>query len=404
MFKLSFTNLLIRETTRRKSTWLLLAILILTQIGCNDQSQPVPNTFVAIPPAYRNIHLIALADTLHFPLAPATYNEIKSFNYFIAHNKPYISFYDRRSESVNIYDFQSCEPVKMIRLKKKIKDKRFYKTSVYTKNFDSIYVTNLDKLYLIDSSGKIYVKTQFLGDIESMAYYETPVPPVIKNNMIYMGVRPFVKETSLKAIGDWKVLCGFDLTKEAHQLHYPLPAVYRKGLYGRRFLQYSYCYNNRGNFVFSFPADCNIYETNLSNHHLAYLAKSKLQTDSIEPVSSESLEKDEGGKEFALRDSYGPIYFDPHTKRYLRLFHQKVSKEVYESKSFNTTNSFVVLDEHFKIIGEFPFTYDCDLDTIFFTLEGRIYAQVNKKDENRLHFIQLAWIEGPGDYLPLTKK
>ena len=384
--------------------WLIICSWSILLFNCRETSQPAASILIHITPTYGNIRLVSQPDTLHFRLGENTYNKIKSFNYFVHKDRSFMSFYDHRTESVAIYDFHSLQPVKKIRLKKSLKDRRFYKTSVYTQNFDSIYVTNLDTLYLLDSSGRIKQNIPFLGDIEAMAFFETPVPVVKQNNIIYMGVRAFVKETSLSDIRAWKVLCGFNLESKTPKLHYQLPAVYRKGLYGRRFLEYSYCYNDKGHFVFSFSADTNIYETNLTDYHVGFYAKSRLQNSAIEPVSKKALENDEGGKEYTLRDSYGPIYYDPYKKRYLRIARQKVSKTVYESKNFQRTNSLIVLDEHFKIIGEFLFNNDFSLNTIFFTPNGDIYARVNEKDENALHFVRLAWSGEPDESIPLTQK
>lgn len=383
--------------------WLLLCTYSMFIANCRDTSGPGASAFMSIKPSYSNIRLIT-QDTLQFRLDKDTYNDIKSFNYFITNNgAKYISFYDRRSESVTIYDFTSGTPVKKLQLKKIIKARQFYKTSVYVHNYDSIYVTNMDKLYLIDSSGKIHRNTTF-NSMESIAFFKTPLPVIVKRNVTFMGVRPFVSEKSLSAIKDWKVLCAFDLEKDICSLHYSLPAVYRKGLYGRRFLEYSYCYNDKGNFVFSFPADSNIYETNLTDYHVAYAGKSKFQSGPIEPVGKQALEKDEGGKEYTMRDSYGPIYFDPYNKKYLRIAKQKVSKEALATKTTQRKTTIIVFDQQFKIIGEFEYNNDYLLDTIFFTTDGSMYARVNKKDENALHFVRLAWENEPNESSHLTKK
>jgi len=355
---------------------------------------------VPIAPSYENIKLTLQPDTLHFQLGAKIYNEIKSFNYFMNDGLAYISFYDRRSESIVIYNFHSRQLCKQLQLKRILKDKQFYKVSVYTQNFDSIYVTNLDKLYLLDSAGRISRTVQCRDGIENIAFYDTYVPIVVKQNIIYMGLRPFVKESSLPAIRKWKVLCGFDLNKASTSLYYPLPSIYHKGLYGRRFLNYSYCLNEKGNFVFSFPADTSIYETNLTDLHLAYNARSKFQAAPIEPVSDEALKKDEGSKEYALRDAYGPIYYDHSTHRYLRIVKHKIAKADFDAQNYRRSYGIIILNQQFKIIGEFLLDYDILLDSIMITQVGEIYARVNKDDENALHFVRLRWNEDQ----PMTKK
>lgn len=382
----------------------LLTVCIIMNFNCQENTQPFHYTSQFITPIYTNVRLNTQPDTLHYPLGKNTYNEIKSFNYFIDHNTPFISFYDRRSESVVIYDFNSQQLVKKLQLKKIFKEKELFKGSVYTKNLDSLFITHYTDLYLVDTSGSIKKSIPFFEEKEKFAFFETPLPVIIRNNIVYMGVRTYVSETSLKAIKKWKVLYGFDLESKTRKLHYSLPPVYNYGLYGRRFMEYNYCYNDKGNFVFSFPADTNIYETNLADYHVAYYGKSRFQQGPIEPVSKEALEKDEGRKEYTLRDCYGPIYYDPYKKRYLRFVKQKVSREAYESKRYDRQISVIVLNENFKVIGEFIFKKDYSYDTIFFTPEGGIYARVNTKDENALHFVRLVWSEDSNEPMSLTQK
>jgi hypothetical protein len=383
--------------------WLLLCTCLVFLHSCHDETEPVVSTFMPVKPTYSDIRLVT-RDTLRFPLEKDCYNKIKSFNYFVTNNgSAYIGFFDRLSASVMIYDFPNRRLVKKVSLTKIVKDKKFYKTSVYVKNFDSLYVTNYDKLYLMDSSGDVHNKVTF-NSVESMAFFETPLPVIFKNNRTLMGVRPFVKERSLSAIKEWRTICEFNMEKDECDLYYPLPDVYKKGLYGRRFLQYSYCYNDKQNFVFSFPADSNIYETNLTDFHLAYSGKSKFQTGPIEPVEKEALENDRGGEEYTMRDSYGPIYYDPYTKRYLRIAKQKVSKAALATKTTRRKSSVIVFDQQFKIIGEFICNDDYELDTVFFTADGCIYARINPGDQNALDFVRLAWTNEPDESMHLTKK
>lgn len=383
--------------------WFLLCVFSILNCSCQDNNRAESIKVITVKPAYSDIKLIT-RDTLHFPLGKDTYNRVKSFNYFTTSNgKEYISFYDRRSESVVIYDFKSRMPVNKLPLSKVVKGRKFYKTSAYVHDFDRIYLTNKDKLYLIDSSGKVHRDFVF-SNMESIGFFDNPQPVVVKGNITFMGLRPLVSEKSLSDIKAWKVMGAFDLARDVCNIHYSLPAVYGKGLYGRRFLEYSYCYNNKKKFVFSFPADSNIYETDLAEYHLAYSGKSKYQAGAIEPIGKQALDRDEGGQEYKLRDSYGPIYFDPYKKRYLRVAKHKLTKEALVSKTVKRKITIIVFDQHFRIIGEFDFNNEYLLDSIFFSSDGSMYARVNRKDENALHFVRLIWENEPTESTNLTKK
>jgi len=81
----------------------LLAIpsLILLIYGCS-QDTTIDSTYKYIKPQYDFVQIGAQSDTISFHLNERTFNSIKSFNTFLQNDIEYISFYDQRSESVNI--------------------------------------------------------------------------------------------------------------------------------------------------------------------------------------------------------------------------------------------------------------------------------------------------------------
>lgn len=375
-----------------KRGFLCLLSYIILFPSCRNASSFKPSIFKSIEPVYENIKLLPSKDSIHFPLTDEIKNNIKSFNYFTASDSAlYISFYDHSSKSVAIYNLKDQKLKKIINLKTVIEPRYLYKPSVFVHNFDSIYVTNFERLFLIDSSGKKNKAINF-NNRETVGYFDSPVPVVIRNNEVIMGARVDVDEKVLSDIKDWKVLCVFDFDRQRETSKYPLPPVYHKGLYGKKFMEYSYCYNDKDHFVFSFPADTNIYETDLGDYHMAYYAKSRQQIDPIDTMNSESLDKKKlVAKEYALRDSYGIIYYDPYKKRYLRIARHKISKEAYEDKTGSQTYSIIVFNEDFKIIGEFPYTEGYYLNSVIFTQSDGIYAWAKSSDECTIHFVRLAW-------------
>lgn len=371
--------------------------------SCRDETRTVRSSYKFITPEYGNITINIANDTIAFPLKENVYNTIKSFNVFNQNGIEYISFYDQRSETINIYDFQKRLLVKNISIKDCFKKRRLFKTTAYIINFDSIFINNITSLYLLDSSGTIRESVDFLKRPKNAwAVFENSNPLIVKNNKAFAAVRPNVDESSFRALRKWKVLYSFDLENKKAVLHYNLPNIYHKNLYGYQFLDFSYCHNNRGNFVFSFPADTNIYETNLDDYHIAYFAKSRFQVGDIKPVKKEEIKQDQGHKQYKLRDSYGAIFFDPFRKRYFRQAKQKISVADYEAKKLERKQSVIVFNEDLKIIGESEITNDFAFSTIIFTSNGNMYARINPRDEYALNFVRLEYKE-QGNKMHLAK-
>jgi hypothetical protein len=170
--------------------------------------------------------------------------------------------------------------------------------------------------------------------------------------------------------------------------------MYQYSLYGDHFLDYNFCLNNKENFVFSFPADTNIYESNLSDYHVAYYAKSLFQQKPITPLTIADLKEDEiKFKQYKIREAYGSIFFDPFKKRYLRLAKQKIDEADYDAKNRDRKQSIIIFDENFRIIAESEVPTNLAFNTLIFSSTGSMYIRVNSSDENALHFARLAYIE-----------
>jgi hypothetical protein len=370
-----------------------LLFFCLFSSGCKTKTETTDAKYSYISPDYNLVRLHVLPDTLTYQLNEQTYNAVKSFNIFSHNDIDFISFYDDRSASINIYNFHSRVLAKKISIKDCFHGRKLYKTTVYTKNFDSIFITNKATLFLMDSSGNFKKSIDFLENPPyAWAHFGNTAPVVFKDDLVLAGVRPYVKDKSLKALKDWKVLYGFNLQNDKAILYYHLPSIYQNNLFGYQFLDYSYCYNSKGNFVFSFPADSNVYETNLRDYHIAYFARSRFQDQPIQPVPKEDLSNSENAfRSYLLRDSYGPIYFDPYAKRYLRVAKKRISKADYDSKNRRKKQRLLIFNDFFKIIGESEIDNSILLGSLFFTTDGKIYARINAEDEYALHFVRITY-------------
>jgi hypothetical protein len=379
----------------QKKVILLLLLGSFMHYSCQYDTQSLKSRYKYMAPQYEGIHLMPVADTISFMLADRTYNSIKSFNLFSQHGVEYISFYDERSRSINIYRFSTRQLEKKIHLTKFIKKKNLYKTTVYCQNYDSIFINNLSSLYLVDSSGVIKKTIEFLKKPDNAwAIFENDNPLVLKNGHLIAAVRPYVDDKALNELRKWKVMYDFDLNKGTASLLYHLPLMYQNDFYGHNFLNYNFCYNNRGNFVFSFPADSAVYETDLIDSQVVYFAKSQFQKSTITPVSIDDLKGDDiGFKEYKLRDSYGSILFDPYKKRYLRLAKQKISERDFNEKKLVGNETVIIFNEDLKIIGESEMTKDILFNSILFTPDGKMYARIKPKDEYALYFVRLDYKE-----------
>lgn len=363
-------------------------IITLFSLGCMQQDVQHRYSF----PEY-TVQMVVEKDTISYKFNDNMFNKIKSYNYFVQHNTDYISFYDRQSQSINFYDFLSCKSIKRILLKDCFKGRDLYKTTVFAKNFDSVFINNKNCLYLIDSAGKIKDSVNFQTDpYFALASFSNGTPAIINGGQLYTEARPRLYYTKKRDLQKWRVLYQFDMSSKKANMSYRLPKIYLTNLYAYSYFDNSYCYNDKGRFVYSFPADTNIYETNLAEYNISYNGKSKFQSGEIQPIAPKEFK--EGANEiryFLTNDSYSDIYFDPFTKRYLRVAKRKMSLEEFRSKEWKRQQSLIIFDENFKITGEVPIDININLSSLFITRDGKIYARTNAKDNTAIHLIRLTY-------------
>lgn len=383
---------------------LFFLLLCLSLVQCRQEKKTPPSNYAYRPSSYDEVGIQVTTDTLHFPLGEDAFNDIKSFNYFEYQGKEYIAFYDRQTETVNIYDFIFRQRIKQLPLKPLFKGNKLYKGSVFVKTPDSIFVINKKKIYLLDGKTNLIDRIPFSDRADAMAVIENTTPAIWKENNLYTGIRSYLPETSLPDIRKWKLLYQFDFRKENSDRVYSLPPLYHHNLYGNRFLEYSYCYNKKGNFIFSFPADSNIYETDLGHYYQHYYGKSRYQSDPILPVSKPDLADDKNStREYATRYSYGAIFYDPYHNRCLRMARQKMDPQEYDNKTGVRKQSIIIFDDQFRIIGESPMQPDFSPSFLFITRNGEIYSRVDRKDEYAIHFVKLNYTEKKKEPVLLTE-
>lgn len=365
----------------------LILFVLLTQ--CKSTLNKTEITY--IPPSYDSLKFTPSSDTIQFILAPGATTSINNCNYFSNKGSEYISFYDKIFKSVSIYKFPSAELVSVLPLKKWITEINLDKSSLYIKNFDSILLCTRSKIILMDSSSLVKKTIDIPPSPIRVPKIDNETPPVFKNDTLYVNIVPSIDETSLSAHRSWRLLFGLNLKNNEQTVLYHLPKLYSQNIYGYPFLEYSYCMNDKGKFVFSFPADTNVYETDLAGFNKGYFAKSQFQFSPIAPITKEAIKNDKSFEEYSLRDSYGAIFFDPVNKRYFRMAKQKMKQDALRARERIRVRSIIIMDEAFKVIGEGFFPVNCEFNSVFFSRDGSMYARYLGQQDNRLRLVKIQY-------------
>jgi hypothetical protein len=370
-----------------KTKLVLIVCTLLVITACDWKNSSSQITLKYISPQNDSFELKASTDTIRFNLDEDIYNSVKSFNLFSTSFKEYISFYDAKSITIALYDFNSRVLVKKVPLKPVLQNEKPLKTGVFVKNFDTIIVTNGANLFLIDSSGKVKIKMS-ASDPSQFPVSGGQYPPFFTDGCIFTSIRPNIDQESLASVRNYKVLYKFDSRRSLVTKLFPLPKFYSDGYYGDNLFKYNHCINDKGQLILSFWADSLIYQYDFNKGPTAFIGKSKYQYNNIAATKKDSLRGKGDMKHFLMQDSYGPVLFDPYRKLYYRVFNLAISEDEYAAKSWKKKQSLVILDENLRIIGNSSLTSELSIATLVFSQQG-VFSRINYDNEYAIEFIKL---------------
>ncbi len=370
--------------------YIITLFLAVATLSCQQGKNPSPKHHHA-GAAYNTVDIIPTSDTIRFLLDEESFSDLESWSVREISGKTYITFFDQVSESINIYSYPDNSHINKIELQ------RFFKpttvNSAYFHNYDSIFLTTREALYMIDSSGKNVKKFTFDRESRQGRGRISPENPLyLQHNTAFLAVSPSIDNSSKSSIRSWKMLWTVNLENNKTSRYYHLPEIYTENYYVGKLIKYSYCMNDAGRFVVSFAADTMLYETDLKDYHHSYFAKSQYQLQPIKYSSRDKLrEIKEEAKVYMTSDSYGSVYYDPYHHRYLRVAKPPISEDDFDAKRYQRPYRLIIFDKHFKIIGESDFEEGIDLRRMFFTPDGKIYAEVTSPTDYQFNFLRLEY-------------
>jgi hypothetical protein len=259
------------------------------------------------------------------------------------------------------------------------------------RSLDSIYVTSKmnNLLTLIDSKGTPIKKHKlnvsplhvfvWVDNYKRLAYLEPQKFIVHKAPYLY-SEKP----------GYWNYHIGFALNMSDGKIDslYKYTGEASKKIHGGAHTRFGFTSDDRGNYIYSFCMDENIYVTDFRGKEQKYKAQSKYVEDI--PAMKEDADNDEDRVFYMTQYAYRHIIYDSFRKVYYRfVLHptDEASKDFDHAKPF----SIIILDENFKKVGETQIFKEKYAYTNFFVAPEGLYISKNhpenpEADEDYLSF------------------
>ncbi|KAA2240176.1 DUF4221 domain-containing protein [Chitinophaga agrisoli] len=379
-----------------------------TLMGCysGNEAQLPPPSHIPLSARYQLAGVAVTTDTIKLPIDSLTESKFSCFNFKQLGTQSVFAFFDKNTFLLNIYDLHRKECIKRLNIKEIAKDYRpLLRTKVYFKSYDSIYVYSNMNLYRIDTNGTVKDSIGLLFDpYRASSSFQNTSPPVFVDNQLVLPASPTLDCTNKGDLQKWRLVYRIEWNISKASLLYKLPEWSLDSMYDKQFLAPSYCYNPLSKqFVFSFAPDSNIYVTDLVKTHYSYSCRSQGVSKNMPSFTLEDIKDGESSyKAFLKRDSYGPVYFDPYMKRYLRVAEKKINGLEYSDKQLIKEHSILIMDSSFRVIGESIVDKNINLYSLIFTPNGMYARADSTRSEDTIYLVKLDY-EDLADKV-LTKK
>jgi len=128
----------------------LILLILLSNFGCEKQKTENKHNLILSNVGYKDIALDS-----------STTNTDINFRLNRINNEEYISLFNRKNFSIDIYDYKTGKLFKKIEIKNRGRNKiitPFYSLDYYIYTLDSIFISTIKNYYLLNASGKILEK------------------------------------------------------------------------------------------------------------------------------------------------------------------------------------------------------------------------------------------------------
>lgn len=338
-------------------------------------------------------------DSLSAPSSP-------SVSFFSTRKEEYLSLLNTVNSSIDVYDIKTRKLSKRVNLFKEgpngIGNTAQISHSLIS--LDSVLVLNpsTSSFFIVDGSGKVIYKASNVLDyqddrsVEEHPRGSTAEPLVYFNNKIYSsGV---LLGLTLDNHQKMKCMIIHDTKSKETKNVFPRPTSYNKGNWGGNCMM-DFCYytfNKRSNkFVYSFPVDDVVYETDHNSPTKAYYAKS-VNFDEVLPMYDDKLQKPDHKKSIIYdytTSHYYKIVHDPYRKVYYRFTLLGNTNDEIDNPEigYNQQESVIIMNENFRKIGENIIPRGNYVYHNFFVNKDGLYMLMQPSlldDENKMVYIK----------------
>jgi hypothetical protein len=267
----------------------------------------------------------------------------------------YLVYENRIKQTVQFYDFETGLLWRELNYAREGPNGVGKLRGFYVHTLDSIYLMSSKyyQLILVDGSGNVLKRYPLINRGTQIANWSLPAIYTSRPAVLKSGVFYFIAFPESKPYEEQKPILTLNLADSACQLRYEYPDSYRVGdTWGMLTGDVSVTQTREGYFLYSFPCDPYLYETNDHQTNVKHFAGSRF-FDKTQPWDKGV---GDGAEEaYVTRNYFNGIVYDRFREVYYRF--TKLELPVLNAQNekntiWNKPMSVIILNKEFQVIGE----------------------------------------------------
>ncbi len=297
--------------------------------------------------------------SISIPIDKETANWTRKIDIYVSEaNKEYLVYENGFNQQLQFYDLETGEETQVVPLSTEGPNSVKCLSGFHVKSLDSIYVfcEYAYQVFLVNNRGEVMDSYKWLDAVQ-------PSDAVLSKTMMYTGNMVIAKGDDLYVpttpVADYeaytKLYCHqyINPKKKENKYNFTYPAMYEEENFNHLSSITYRCLMPNGNFLFSFQADGNLYETDLKGSVSVHSGASKKNAAPIPIPVRHSKATTELEDEFMVKSpSYRCVFYDKSNELYYRVALGGGEANWTKWEAHKETVSIIILDKQLNRVGE----------------------------------------------------
>ncbi len=365
--------------------------LIVAFISCQEDAKEQPKTVNDKIVSFTDKYRIIETGTISVPIDKETANWSRKIDiYNGTDNKEYLVYQNEFNQQLQFYDIETGKKTKVVKLFTEGPNTVKCLSGFYVKSLDSIYVfcEYAYQVFLVNGRGEVIDNYKWLDEVQPSGAVLSKVAMYAGNMVIAKGddlYIPTVTVADQNAGRYTELYCHqyINLRRKENRYNFTYPATYEENNF-RHLSKTFRCLMPNGNFLFSFSADGNLYETDLNGTvHVHNGASKKFAAPIPIPVRHAKTTPELLDEYVAKSPSYKAIFYDKKNELYYRVALDGAEANWTKREAHKRNISILMLDKNLNIVGETVLDKDKFLyRNILMSSKGLLISNANPDNPN----------------------